>query len=436
MTDAKRKPRPRIVFVANCVYGDHVAGGDIHFFHMAQAAIEAGYEVHFFGGQALISHLEKRQGIAAGANSAPTAKSFRRNQYRIVFGTTPPAAELRGTVFANTCQPAQNPTQRYRLRGHGLLVRRVAGHFQSRAEKLMILGMDAPTFREIIFRLRPDVTASRLNSIYYWLSQNLSLWLFLLLGNKRLFYVHPDMKPRLLTMGYREDEIIFISNGMNLKAAAQVPPQKKEYDVVWLGRVHRQKGIDDLLATLAMLSREIKNFRAVLVGRLDELAPRLAELNLSPFVTLTGLVSEEEKFRLFKASRVFLMPSRQESWGIVIAEALACDVPVVAYDLPAYRPIFGGLIDYVPSFDFEIFKSKSLGAIEKARRGEMVLDAPRTGVAEIRTLVGSGRKPLRHHAQDILGTLQQLRVLLEIAHRAPNTFFDGRFRLPAEAFDF
>ena len=69
------------------------------------------------------------------------------------------------------------------------------------------------------------------------------------------------------------------------------------------------------------------------------------------------------------------MPSRQESWGIVIAEALACDVPVVAYDLPAYRPIFGGLIDYAPPFDFELFKKKSLEAVEKARRGEIILDA-------------------------------------------------------------
>jgi glycosyltransferase involved in cell wall biosynthesis len=184
------------------------------------------------------------------------------------------------------------------------------------------------------------------------------------------------MKPRLLRLGYRENELVFISNGMDLKTAEQVPPQKKEFDVIWLGRVHRQKGIDDLLATLVALSRGIENFRAVLVGRLDELAPRLAEFKLSQYVTLTGMVSEKEKFRLFKSSRVFLMPSRQESWGIVIAEALVCAVPVMAYDLPAYRPIFGGLIDYVPPFDFEVFKTKSLQAVEKARRGEMVLDAP------------------------------------------------------------
>ena len=182
------------------------------------------------------------------------------------------------------------------------------------------------------------------------------------------------MKLRLLRRGFSESEIVFVSSGMNLKIAEQVSAQIKKYDVIWLGRIHRQKGIDDLLATLAFLSKEIVDFRAVLVGRLDELAPRLAELNLSGCVKLSGLVSEEEKFRLFKSSRIFLMPSRQESWGIVIAEALACDVPVVAYDLPAYRPIFGSLIEYVPCFDFEIFKNKSLETVEKARCGEIILD--------------------------------------------------------------
>jgi L-malate glycosyltransferase len=234
--------------------------------------------------------------------------------------------------------------------------------------------MDAPTFREIIFRSRPDVAAIRLNSIYYWFSQNISLRLFRFCKNKKLFYVHPSMKPRLLKMGYREPEIVFISNGMNLKSAGQVPPQKKEFDVVWLGRVHRQKGIDELLAVLVFLSKEIKDFRAVLVGKLDELAPRLKELNLCGYVTLTGLVSEEEKFRLIKASRAFLMPSQQESWGIVIAEALVCDVPVVAYDLPAYRPIFGNLINYVPPFNFEMFKKKSLETVERTRRGDIFLN--------------------------------------------------------------
>src|SRR3954471_13381326 len=54
--------RPRkIHFIANCVYGNHLAGGDIHFFEMARAAAEAGYKVNFFGGHALASHLKAQK---------------------------------------------------------------------------------------------------------------------------------------------------------------------------------------------------------------------------------------------------------------------------------------------------------------------------------------------------------------------------------------
>ena len=365
--------RRRVYFFANGIFSDQISGGDIHFFHMAQAAMEAGCTVHFLGGHALEKQLRARfKQFELTLTDRAQAEPFNANsffgQFRLLFDY---GRRLIGSLRQLSKIQPDDPA--YAVNDYWFDVWPLL--LCKARRKLMILGMDAPTMREIVFRLRPDVTASRLNSVYYWLSQNLSLRLFRRLGNKRLFYVHPDMKPRLLAMGYREPEIVFISNGMNLKAAEQVPPQRKEYDVVWLGRVHRQKGIDDLLAVFVVLAKEIKDFRAVLVGRLDELAPRLAELNLSHCVTLTGMVSEEEKFRLFKASRVFLMPSRQESWGIVIAEALACDVPVVAYDLPAYRPIFGGLIDYVPSFDFEMFRKKSLEAVEKARRGEIVLDA-------------------------------------------------------------
>ena len=185
------------------------------------------------------------------------------------------------------------------------------------------------------------------------------------------------MKSRLLRLGYSESELIFVSNGFDLEAAENSPAQAKEYDAMWIGRLHRQKGIDDLLATLVFLSKRIENFRAVLAGSLEELNPRLTELGLTEHVHLAGLVSEAEKFRLFKASRAFLMPSRYESWGIVIAESLACGTPVVAYELDAYRPIFGNLVRYVAPFDVEAFKLAATDEIQKSRVGTSGLDPAR-----------------------------------------------------------
>jgi len=233
----------------------------------------------------------------------------------------------------------------------------------------MILGMDAPTLVQIIRRSRPDVTPNRLSSIYYWLSQNISLRLFRWCREKRVLYVHPSMQRRLLDLGFREHEIAFVSNGMDLRTADSVPPQAKEFDAIWIGRLHFQKGIDDLLGAIQYLREKIPDFRIVLVGRLEsELKPRLIELGAADCVIWAGVVSEAEKFRLFKASRVFLIPSRYESWGIVIAEALVCGTPVVGYDLAAYRPIFGNLITYVPCFDSGQFREIVYQTIRSARK--------------------------------------------------------------------
>jgi glycosyltransferase involved in cell wall biosynthesis len=53
-----------------------------------------------------------------------------------------------------------------------------------------------------------------------------------------------------------------------------------------------------------------------------------------------GFLPEKDKIATLKSSRVFLFPSYEEGWGIVVAEAMACGLPVIAYDLPAYREIF------------------------------------------------------------------------------------------------
>jgi glycosyltransferase involved in cell wall biosynthesis len=208
------------------------------------------------------------------------------------------------------------------------------------------------------------------------MSQSLALKRFRSCSNKRLLYVHPSMKPGFLRKGYREEELVFTSEGVDVAAAEQVPEQEKQFDVIWIGRVHRQKGIEDLLSTLAFLGRKVPDFRAVLVGQLEAaLQPQIETLGLKDHVTFAGLVrNDAEKFRLFKASRVFLMPSNYESWGIVVGEALISGVPVVAYDIEAYRPIFSDLVHYVPPFNLQAFQEAALEKINCERKGKTKLD--------------------------------------------------------------
>lgn len=365
--------KPRLVFVANTMYSNIVSGGEIHTCNLTASALDAGYHVHFFTGHALKAELERRH--------LPVTVTVTDKQIMAPrdFGTLPGqlsllrdySRRLRGTLpRLNEIQPDDVVYSATDFWWDIIPVLRC----QAR-RKIMYLGMDCPTLGEIIFKTRPDVKSIRLPSVHYWLTQQMALRRFRHCHPKRLIYTHYNQKPRLVRMGYREEDLVFVSNGVDLKQPAAVPEQKKIYDAAWVGRVHKQKGIEDLIATLKYLSANIPNFRAIMVGDLKKmLAPQISAVGLDGKVEFSGYVSEPEKFRLLKSSRLFLMPSRYESWGIVIGEALATGLPVVAYELDAYRPVFGDLLRYVPAFDLEAFKRAAADEIRKARAGELTLD--------------------------------------------------------------
>ncbi|HTL18725.1 MAG TPA: glycosyltransferase family 4 protein [Patescibacteria group bacterium] len=365
--------KPRLVFVANTMYSNIVSGGEIHTFNLTASALAAGYHVHFFTGHAMKAELERRGlpvTISVTDKQVMTPRDFGTlaGQFSLLFdyrrrlnGTLPQLDQIKPDDIVYSATDFWwdiIPVLRSRAR-----------------RKIMYLGMDCPTLAQIIFKTRPDVKTIRLPSLHYWLTQQMALRRFRRCCQKRLIYTHYNQKPRLLRMGYREEDLVFVSNGVDLKQPAAVPEQKKIYDAAWVGRVHKQKGIDDLIATLRFLSSEVQNFRAIMVGDLQKmLAPQVAAAGLADHVEFSGYVSESEKFRLLKSSRVFLMPSQYESWGIVVGEALASGLPVVAYELDAYRPVFGDLLRYVPAFDLEAFKHASAEEIQKARVGANRLD--------------------------------------------------------------
>lgn len=357
----------RIWFISNFVFGNQISGGVVHYMEMAKACKEAGYDVRFLGGSSM-----KR--LLATHNIDIPVEATDAHETEI---TEPTKLKEQLAVFRDNYKRCRTSFSKLGLIQPGDVAYAVTDYWcdslpvirSSAGLKLMILGMLAPSVKELLTRGRPDVAASPLGSLHYHLSQRISLQSFRRCGAKRLFYVHPEMHPLLLKMGYRDKEIAFISNGVNTALAHQIPSQGKEYDLAWTGRVHRQKGIDDLIFTLKHLSGKIPDFKAVIIGSAKrELSPLIQRAGLESFVTFAGFVPEAEKLRLLKSSRLFIMPSHYESWGIVIAESFACDTPVLAYDLPPYRPIFGDLPSYVPCFDTDKFAATAEGLINTQRR--------------------------------------------------------------------
>lgn len=209
------------------------------------------------------------------------------------------------------------------------------------SKKILYLGMIAP------FRLSPA-------GLHYWISQRLMLWLYR--GKGMVTYSHPNMLEYLKGLSYKEEHLHYIPNSFDTETCDSVSEQERIYDVVWTGRIHPQKGIEDLVEIIRVLDIKYPKLKVLLIGK-D--GPKIKEM-LPAYIDIMapGIVSEAEKFRLLKSSKVFIFPSHYESFGISVGEALMAGCRVVAYDLPCYS-VFEHTIKTIPCFNLKEFVIKT-----------------------------------------------------------------------------
>jgi glycosyltransferase involved in cell wall biosynthesis len=118
------------------------------------------------------------------------------------------------------------------------------------------------------------------------------------------------------------------------------------YQVMFIGRMVRSKGIYDLVDALKEVA-----VSAGLVGDGEELAALreyVKKCGLEERVHILGALPSPEMYALLKGCELFVFPSNEEGYGIAIAEAIAADKPVLAYDLPHYREVFNDSLMTVP----------------------------------------------------------------------------------------
>ncbi|OPY57341.1 MAG: Alpha-monoglucosyldiacylglycerol synthase [Pelotomaculum sp. PtaU1.Bin035] len=110
-----------------------------------------------------------------------------------------------------------------------------------------------------------------------------------------------------------------------------LPPGEKI--LLFVGRLGQEKNINFLMECFIIVSREISNTRLVLVGggpEEEELKNRAKELGISEQVTFTGVLPPSDVVNCYAGSDIFVFSSVTETQGIVITEAKAAGLPVVA----------------------------------------------------------------------------------------------------------
>jgi glycosyltransferase involved in cell wall biosynthesis len=160
--------------------------------------------------------------------------------------------------------------------------------------------------------------------------------------------------------GFALDKILVTGYGIDVQAVqhAVEPTTRGEYDCIFLGRFHAQKGLDDLIAVWRALCSKKPGSRLGVIGEGSGPAAARFLSEISTFgasVRLLGVLQGEDKYKALAKGRVFLFPSHHESWGHVVIEAMAAGLPVVGYDLDSSKEAFGSALLTVPIGDITAF---------------------------------------------------------------------------------
>jgi glycosyltransferase involved in cell wall biosynthesis len=148
------------------------------------------------------------------------------------------------------------------------------------------------------------------------------------------------------TQGLRAAAVSVLPNPVAVPDQPWTDPNDRPPLVVSVGRLYRAKGYDVLLEACARLRDDGRTFRVVIAGGdspghehdAEALRRRRSELSLDGVVEFAGDVADVSS--LLRRAKVYVQPSRAETFGLATAEAMALGLPVVATST-------GGLRDHV-----------------------------------------------------------------------------------------
>ncbi len=144
-----------------------------------------------------------------------------------------------------------------------------------------------------------------------------------------------------------DTDALVIPNGISTGSFASAEPNpnwQREFTIGFIGRFNEpRKGLDVLLAALPNIARAVPNLRILIAGPGEGLDV-IQKLNpgLRNRIEFLGRISDLEKAAFFKSIDLYVAPNTGgESFGIILAEAMAAGTPILASDLPAFRSVLG-----------------------------------------------------------------------------------------------
>lgn len=156
----------------------------------------------------------------------------------------------------------------------------------------------------------------------------------LVLKGTKTICVSRYLSKKIVELGVEDERNVgWIPNGVDT-AAFTPKGSEKIFDVLYVGRFQRVKGLDILLDCFRVLAERRELYTLGIIGHFDDDQRRYClnkwgEEAMSK-TRFLGVVQREDIPDVINSAKLLVVPSRYETFGIPVIEALACGVPVVA----------------------------------------------------------------------------------------------------------
>ena len=134
--------------------------------------------------------------------------------------------------------------------------------------------------------------------------------------------------------GFGSEKIMKIPLGIDIKEFKGKKKPHKIKKIVYVGRIAKVKGLDTLVKAFSKVLKNIDNVKLILIGPdydyTNKLKKMINKLGISENVIFTGYKTKKEISKILHSSDVGVLPSKYESFGLVLLEMGACKLPVVA----------------------------------------------------------------------------------------------------------
>lgn len=172
-------------------------------------------------------------------------------------------------------------------------------------------------------------------------------------SNKSDIVIAPSKKIEKFLQGYGVKKPIFVlSTGIDLnrfKKSKKPKELRKNLNInpgakilLFVGRIGKEKNIDFLLDVLKEILKQRKDVILLMVGDgsyLNKFKKLVERFKIEKFIKFTGRIPCQEIPIFYQASDIFVFSSLTETQGLVILEAMACGLPVVALKDDAFKGI-------------------------------------------------------------------------------------------------